>query len=55
MQYLDKDIFIVCIKTEDICIGFAKDVEQGFDASNYELDKPLPERKHKKSNWINER
>ena len=52
---MDKDILIVCIKTEDICIGFAKDVEQRFDTSNYELDKPLPERKHKKSNWINER
>ena len=31
----------------------AKDVETRFDASNYELERPLP--RGKKGYWINER
>ena len=47
--------FIVYIKTYDIYKDIAEDVETRFDASNYELNRPLPKGKNKKSNWINER
>ena len=33
--FLDTDSFIVCIKTDDIYINIAKDVETRFDTSNY--------------------
>ena len=33
--YMDKDSFIVYIKTEDIYSEIAKDVERSFDTSNY--------------------
>ena len=36
------DGFIFYTKTEDIYSDIAKDVETGFDTSNYELDRPLP-------------
>ena len=36
------------IKTDDIYKDIAEDVETRFDASNYELDKPLPKGKNKK-------
>ena len=42
------DSFIVYIKTGDIYIGIAEDVETRFDTSNYELDRPLPKGKNKK-------
>ena len=44
---MDTDSFTVNIKTEDINVDTAKDVETRFDASIYELDKPLPKGKWK--------
>ena len=46
--YIDTDSFIMDIKTEDFCKDIAKDVEKGFDTSNYEVDRPLPTGKNKK-------
>ena len=46
--YMDKDSFIVHIKTDDIYKDTAEDVLTGFDTSNYELDRPLPKGKNKK-------
>ena len=40
--YMDTDSFIIYIKTDDIYKDIAKDVENRFDTSNYELDRPLP-------------
>ena len=37
--------FIVYIKTDDIHDSIAEDVENRFDSSNYELDRPLPKGK----------
>ena len=36
------------MKTKDIYVGFAKDVELRFDTSNYKLDRPLPREESKK-------
>ena len=47
--------FIVYIKTDDIYKDIAQDVKTRFDTSNYELKRPLPKGKNKKSNWINKR
>ena len=44
---MDKDSFIVYIKTEDIYSDTAKDVETRFDTSNYELGRLLPKGKSK--------
>ena len=38
---MDTDSFTVYIKTGDIYVDIAKDVEARFDTSNYELDRPL--------------
>ena len=38
--YMDTDDFIVYEKIENICVDIAKNVETGFDGSNYELDRP---------------
>ena len=46
--YMDTDIFIIYIKTDDIYKDIAEDVETRFDISNYELSRPLPKRKNKK-------
>ena len=51
---MDIDSFIVCIKTENIYVDIAKDVETRFDTSNYKVERPLPRAKLKKY-WINER
>ena len=40
--YMDTDSFIVYIKTEDIYVDVAKDVETRFNTSNNELERPLP-------------
>ena len=40
--YLDTNSFIVYIKTEDIYIDLAKDVETRFDTSSYQLRRSLP-------------
>ena len=45
--YMDTDNFIVCIKTDDIYKDIVKDVETRFDASNYELGRPLRKGKNK--------
>ena len=42
------------MKTQDIYVDIAKDVETRFYTSNYELDRPFPTGKNK-SNCINER
>ena len=46
--YMDTDSFAVYIKTEEICVDIAKDVEARFDTENSELERPLPKRKNKK-------
>ena len=48
--YMDTDSFIVYIKTDDIYKDIAEDVETRFDTSTYELDRPFPKEKDKKSN-----
>ena len=48
--YMDTDSFIVLIKTDDIYKDIAEDVENRFDTSNYELDRPFP--KGKKLIWL---
>ena len=45
--YTDTDNIIVYIKTDDIYKDIPEDVEKRFDTSNYELDRPLPQGKHK--------
>ena len=46
--YMDTDSFIINIKMEDFYEDIANDVEKRFDASNYEVNKPLPKGKNKK-------
>ena len=46
--YMDKDSFIVCLKTGDIYKDLGEDVKTRFDTSNYELDRSLPTGKNKK-------
>ena len=53
--YTNTENFTVYIKTGDIYLHTAKDVEARFDTSNYELERPLPGGKNKKSYYINER
>ena len=45
---MDTDSFIGYIETDDIFKDIAEDVENRFDISNYESDRPLPKRKIKK-------
>lgn len=42
--YMDTESFLVYIKTEYINVDIAKDVETGFETSNYELDQYLEKR-----------
>ena len=53
--YMDTDSFIMNIKTEDFYKDIANDVEKRFDTSTYEVNRPLPTGKNKKSYWFNER
>ena len=46
--YMDRDSFIVYIKTDDIYKDIAEDIETRFDTLNYELDRPLSKGKNKK-------
>ena len=46
--YMDKDSFIMNIKTNDFYEDIANDVENRFDTSNYEVNRPLPMGKNKK-------
>ena len=40
--YVDKDRFIVHVKTRDIYKDIAENVETRFDTSNFEIDRELP-------------
>ena len=40
--YMDTDSFIMDIKTNDFYKDIANDVENSFDTSNYEANRPLP-------------
>ena len=46
--YTDTDSFIINIKIKDFYKDIANDVEDRFDTSNYEVDRPLPTGKNKK-------
>ena len=45
--YMDTHSFIMDIKTNDIYKDIANDFENRFDASNYEVNRPLPMGKNK--------
>ena len=45
---LDTDCFIMNIKTNDFYKDISNDVENRFDTSNYEVNRPLPKGKNKK-------
>ena len=47
--YMYTDSFIINIKTEDFYEDIADDVEKRFDASNYEVNRPLPKGKNRKA------
>ena len=47
--YTDTDSFIMSIKTSYFYKDIANDVENRFDTSNYEVNRPLPTGKNKKS------
>ena len=53
--YMDTDSFVMHIKTNDFYKDIANYVECKFDTSNYEVKRPLPIGKNKKSYRINER
>ena len=46
--YMDTDTFTINIKTKDSYKDIANDVDERFDTSNYECDRPLPTGKNKK-------
>ena len=46
--YMDTDSFIMNLKTNDFYKDIASDVENRFDTSNYEVNRPLPMGKNKK-------
>ena len=46
--YMDTDSFIMNIKTNHFYKDIASDVENRFDTSNYEVNRPLPTGKNKK-------
>ena len=46
--YMDTDSFVRHIKTNDFYKDIASDVENKFDTSNYEVNRPLPTGKNKK-------
>ena len=46
--------FIVQIKIGNIYNNIAEDVKTKFGTSNFEIDRPLPKGKSKKSNWTYE-
>ena len=52
LRYINRDRFIISIKTEDIYLDNAKDVETRLDISHYELDRPFPEERNKKVIWL---
>ena len=46
--YMDTGSLIMNIKTKDFYKDIARDVEERFDTSNYDVDRPLPKGKNKK-------
>ena len=48
LSYMDTDSIIMNIKTNDFYEDIANDVENRFDTSNYEVNRPLPTGKNKK-------
>ena len=46
--YMDTNSFIINIKANDFYKDIANDVENRFDTSNYEVNRPLPTGKNKK-------
>ena len=46
--YMDTDSLIMNIKTKNFYKYIAQDVEERFDTSNYDVDRPLPNGKNKK-------
>ena len=48
LYYIDTDSFIMKIKTNDFYEDIASDIENRFDISNYEVNRPLPTGKNKK-------
>ena len=46
--YTDADSLVMNIRTKDFCKDIAQDVEERFDTSNYDVDRPLPKGKNKK-------
>ena len=48
LLYMDTDLLVYDIKTEDFYKDIAEDVETRFDTSGYEPDRPLPIGKNKK-------
>ena len=46
--YMDTGSFIIHIKTEDFYKDIPHDVEERFDTSNYEVNRPFPKEKNKK-------
>ena len=45
---MDKDSFIIHIKTEDVYEDIENDFETRFDTSNYEINRPLLTKEHRK-------
>ena len=45
--YVDRDSFIIHVKTEDVSEDVANDVDNEFDTSNYEVKRPSPKGKNK--------
>ena len=48
LYYMDTDSFVMHIKTNDFYKDIASDVENRFNTSNYEVNRPLPTGKNKK-------
>ena len=46
--YMDTDSFIIYIKTKDFYKDIADDIEERFDTSNYDCNRPFPTGKNKK-------
>ena len=46
--YMDTDSFVMNIETNDFYKDIANDVDNRFDTSNYEINRPLPTGKNKK-------
>ena len=45
---MDTDSFIIHIKTEDVYENIENDFETRFDTSNYEINRPLLTKEHRK-------